>query len=146
MSVNQPTDQQLKDFIVLSVGDINGIVQGQINLIWDMYAPYAPFPPLQYLFSRRSALTLLAGQVWQQVNASVDDTSQSLSDKHKAILDMIANLDAEIQRAIDASPLVVVVSGAITATTPTTPPPGYPDANDPRYSGSPYVPYGDVEP
>jgi len=147
MSVTPPTEQEMKDFVVASVGDYNGIIAANIDLIWTMTSVYAPYPPLQTLWAMRIATQMLAGQVWQAVTAAVDDTRQSLSDMHDHLMDQLKDLDGQI--AIQ-TPLALAgqgalaVSGLMTAITPTTPPPGAPDANDPRYIGNPYLPLGVV--
>jgi hypothetical protein len=139
------TDQEQKDLIVSSVGDYNGMVAANIDSIWTMFTPYATYPPLQFLFAKRSAISLLAGQVWQAVDAGVDTVREAYSDMHKALMDQLADLDKQIALASQAAVLGAgagagAVSGAFTTTTPTTPPPDYPDANDPRYTGDPYQP------
>jgi hypothetical protein len=144
-----PTDAQIKAYIVTSVGDMNGIVAANIDLIWDLTAPYAPYPPLHELYATRAAIDLLAGQVWQLVDASVDDTRQNLSDMHAHLMDRREDLDAQIAAATPVAMAAAGMganSGQFVTVAPTVPPSGYPDANSPRYSGSPYEPYARVIP
>ena len=137
------TDAELRALIVTEVGDYNGIVAANIDLIWRLYGSFAPFDPLQYLLSKRHAVTMLAGQVWQMVNALVDDTREWLSDMHTHLMNMLKDLDAEIDAAFAQATVMMgaaVAGGTILAVTPTVPPAGAPDANSPVYLGNPYSP------
>lgn len=145
MSVTPPTDDQIKQWIVTSVGDYNGVVAANIDFIWLKNAVFAPYPPLQELYATRDALELLAGQVWQAVDAAVDDTRENLSDQYDHLKDRIRDLDGVIatQTQMTMAALGLSVShGPILTVAPVSPPAGYPDANSPRYSGSPYAPLG----
>jgi hypothetical protein len=145
MSVTPPTDAQLKQLVVDTAGDVNGIVAANIDLIWSIYAPYSPYPPLQYLYSLRASLELLAGQVWQMVDAAVDDARESLSDKYRHLRDRIDQINEDIVSATPGAMGVAglsVASGVLVTTAPSSPPSGWPDANDPRYIGWVYSFYG----
>lgn len=137
------TDAIIKSLIVTEVGDLNGVVAANIDNIWLLYASYAVYPDLRRLYATREALRLLQGQVWQRVTQATDTgVRANLSDKHKALGDRIAEITIEIAvLRKQATGSVGAVSGTLTTTEPITPPSGSQiDADDPRYSGSPYVP------
>jgi hypothetical protein len=143
MSVSPPLDPDTKAYLIAWAGDLNGVVSANIDLIWQRNAPYAPYPPLQEMYTQRESLTLLAGQVWQLVDASVDDTRQNLTDLSANLKQRLADLDRQIaaQTAMTMAALgLTTATGPLVTVVPVPPPPGYPDANSPRYSGSPYAP------
>lgn len=87
---------------------------------------------------------MLAGQVWQAVDAAVDDTRQNLSDLHKSLMGQLDALDKEIARSmleLTGMAGLGVQAGVLVTTAPMAPPPGYPDANSPALIGNPYYPY-----
>jgi|SRR5215471_537090 len=143
-----PTDDELKQLIITTVGDVNGIIAANIDLIWSFNGVYAAYPPLQFLYSTRMALDMLAGQVWQQVDAAVDDAREALSDKYKALRSRINDLDDQIAATTPAAMAATglsVAAGLLATTAPSTPPYWSRDANDPRYIGwvySVYTSYG----
>jgi len=144
MSVTPPTEDDLKQLVITTAGDYNGVVAANIDLLWSIYAGYASSPPLQFLYTLRASLDLLAGQVWQQVDAAVDDARESLSDMYKALKDRIALVNQDIEYAANAALVSgggLVVFGQLTTTAPTSPPYWWLDANDPRYIGSVYSVY-----
>jgi hypothetical protein len=144
MSAPILTDADLRALIVSEVGDYNGVVAANIDVLWSFYTPYAPFPPLQYLLAKRHATTMLAGQVWQAVDAAVDDTRQNLTDMHKALMNQLDALDKEIAASMTQLTGMAglgVQGGVLVTTAPMAPPSGYPDANSAAYLGSVYSPY-----
>jgi len=146
-----PNDAALQALIVASVGDLNGIVANNIGVIWLTYGQYEANPLLHFLWAKREALELLAGAVWQQVNLSTSGVSAAESDRHKAILAQMAEVDKQIVLRQKAGNVPMV--GQMTTTEPvpplTTPqvlPSGPPDPADKRYLGYPlsgrgYPPY-----
>jgi hypothetical protein len=135
-------DTQLKSLIISQVGDLNGVVAANIDTIWEMWAPFAVYPQLQFLYAKREATRTLQGQVWQQVTKTVGTLREQLTDRHAALGDAIADLTAEIaQVRKQAAGAQGVASGSLTTVDPVSPPAGSAlDADDPRYSGSPYAP------
>jgi len=137
-----PNDAALQALIVASVGDLNGIVANNIGVIWLTYGQYEANPLLHFLWAKREALELLAGAVWQRATKAVGPLRIDYSDRHKAILAAMAEVDKQIvlrQKAASA-PMV----GQMTTTEPippaTTPQPlpsGPPDPASIRYMGWP---------
>jgi len=147
-----PNDTALMSLITAQVGDLNGIVAANIGVIWLTYGQYAANPLLRVLWCKREALEMLAGAVWQQVNATeAGNYSLALSDRHKAILAAMAEVDKQIVLRQHAGNVPMV--GQMTTTEPvpplTTPQPlpsGPPDPASNRYLGYPlsgrgYPPY-----
>jgi hypothetical protein len=138
------SDQNLKDLIVATVGDLNGVVAANINTLWDKYARFGPvYPQLQALYAERDALRLLQGQVWQQVDKTVGPLRENLAERHRALSDRLKEMEAAILLAQRQAAAATggAVAGQIATVEPVAPPfVGTPDATDPRYSGSPYVP------
>lgn len=137
-----PNDMALQDLIVAQVGDLNSIVQTNITAIWALYGQYAANPLLRFLWVKRSCLELLAGAVWQQVATTVDGLHVDESQRHKAILAAMVEVDKQIalrQRASSASMVGQMVTTEIIPplTTPQVLPSGPPDAGAVRYMGWP---------
>jgi len=146
-----PTEIEWQLLVVATVGDLNGVVAANVAMLWRAYGQYEGNPTLHFLRTKRSALDLLAGAVWQQVTKAVGPLRIDYSDRHKALIAAMADVDKEIlaqQRGASAA-----VVGVMTATQPIMPgaampalPYGTIDRGDSRYIGDPtkgrnYPPY-----
>jgi len=137
-----PNDMALQDLIVAQVGDLNNIVRMNITAIWATYGQYQANPLLHMLWAKREALELLAGAVWQQVTKTVGTLRIEYSERHKAILAAMAEVDKQIalrQRAGSAPMVGQMVTTEIIPplTTPQVLPSGPPDPASIRYMGWP---------
>jgi len=155
MSTFAPTTSaDMQTLIILEVGDTStGSIAANFGLLWRLYLDKAQiFPRLQYLYVKRDAIRIalaaqrgdvdyaLAGDASLKAHQGIDTLNTMLKDT----TDELTLLEVKARAARSAGGAV----GAITQTTITTPPtspypvtPGpEPDANAPRYQGSPYWP------
>lgn len=129
------TDAELQALIIAQVGDdAAGTLATQVPVLWALYADQPT--ALRMLLCRRDAISIMLARVRTQVSfRALDGAAVNLSDlaKHlQAMYDQVEGQIAEAQRT-GAAPLVAERT-ATAPITPTLPP----DANDPRYRGSPY--------
>lgn len=146
-----PPDAQIQALVVADVGDLGGVVAANITTLWALYGQYEGNPILHFLYAKRAALNLLAGAVWQQVTKSVGPLRIDYSDRHKALLAAMAEVDKQIIAQQHGASAAVV--GVMTTTQPIMPgvtqpalPYGTIDRGDSRYIGDPlkgrsYPPY-----
>lgn len=92
------TAEQLRSLIVTEVGDVGGLIAGQITTLWELHAGETDLY-LHYLLTKRSAIGVLMGSVREQVNQQVESASKDLSDKLEHLQTMWENVDAEIRTA-----------------------------------------------
>lgn len=149
------TPAQVQTLVVLEVGECpdNRLSQNAAT-VWALNAGYgAIYPPLQRWYTKLNLIDLALGYYREQVNTSIDGTSMAYQQRVVSLLAMRADTvtmlgmlyaQARASRGIAVAP--------ITQTTPELPPPlqplpqswPYPDANSPRWSGSPYYGQGSV--
>lgn len=142
------TDAQRKTLLILEVGDTAGeLLAGNIDLLWEKYASYAPVSAeLRDLYVKIGLIDIALGAARQGVTFTDGDYSQSASHVAQRLLEMRkAATDALAVADADAGG-TGVTGGQLTTVTPQTPPvaplvrPYGPDALDPQYLGSPYYP------
>lgn len=142
------TASQIQAFIVLEVGDEAGVLADNLAAVWDSFADKAGAGPrLQELYAKRRCIDLVLGALRSQVDFTTD--GQDLSFKAHQRIDTLNTMRKDVQTEIARVEQFAIAAGGpavgqITTVAPITPPlpqPGpYLDANDQRYSGSPYVP------
>jgi len=142
------SDADIQGLIILEVGDEvtaawpTGVLTANIATMWASFADKALVSPrLQELYTKRRAIDAVLGIVRNQVTFNIaNDHSRNQSDKAKTLLSMRKDTQDEIARLeTQARSGRPGVAGQITTTAPITP--TYPpDANDPAYQGSPYLP------
>lgn len=136
---------------VALVGDIataaqpGGALVAIVPTVAAQYGYDAMYPGfgLELLYVQRDLIKVAMGAVWQQVQFKEADQQFNLQNKHQALAVRLANVEMEITQRWDqarASGHGASV-GVITKTAPISPPlpVPFPDANDPRYQGSPYA-------
>lgn len=136
---------------VALVGDIattanpGGALAAVVATIAGHYSFDAMYPGfgLELLYVERDLIKVAMGAVWQQVQFKEADQQFNLQNKHQALAVRLGSIETEIATRLDqarASGHGVSV-GVITKTAPIGPPlpVPFPDANDPRYAGSPYA-------
>lgn len=152
-------EAQAKALIIATVGDVDpatgqpptvpgsGILAVNIDVLWDSYAAMETVATgLQRLMVERHAYRLVLGVIRRQVDLKAGSASLARSQQAKAILEALATLDQQILALQQSYSGGVAASGAILRTAPVMPcdaalaPCGL-DANDPRYTGSPYRPF-----
>lgn len=133
------TEAQYKALIPVEVGDdAAGSVASNIDTLWTKNDDQ-PDLFTRYLTTKRDAIGLLMGRVRQMVSFhALSGASVNLSDLMKNLETMLAAVNDQI--VLQAEQLRSAALAPLTTTTPTTPPAGWPDANDPQYKGSPYTP------
>lgn len=142
------SDAQIQSLLILEVGDEvtsafpGGMLATNIAMAWASYADKALIAPrLQELYTKRRCIDLVLGVVRGQVTYQIaNDHTFNGSDKAKTLLNLRQECQTEIA-AIEARARGNRggASGMLTATAPVSPPDNQPpDANDSRYSGSPY--------
>ena len=143
------TDQALA---VALVGDIatpaqpGGALAAIVGTIAAQYGYDAAYPGfgLELLYVQRDLIKVAMGAVWQQVQFREADQQFNLQQKHQALAVRLANVEQEIAQRWDqarASGPAGASVGVIARAAPIAPPLPVPspDANDPRYQGSPYA-------
>lgn len=89
------TAAQLRTLIITEVGDVDGLIQGQIETLWTLHDETDLY--LQYVLTKRSAIDMLMGKVREQVNLTGDNGARAeLSDMLKALQTMRGNVEGEI--------------------------------------------------
>lgn len=143
------TDAQRKQLLILQVGEVAGsLLAGNIDLLWEQYAPYAPVSAdLRDLYVKLGLIDIAYGAARTGVTFTDGDYSQSASHVALRLLDLRRAVLEEIAAAAsEASGGTGVASGQLATVTPQTPPtsplvrPFGPDALDPEYVGSVYYP------
>jgi hypothetical protein len=135
---------QYQALITVEVGDVDGIVAGQISTLWLLYDSQADLY-LRYLYAKRKSIDVLMGHVREQVTRrGLNDVSADLTDKLKNLQIMYGNVDREITK-LEAKAKQVEDEVAQSGGQPVigdilapAPPAWGPDGNDPIYRGSPY--------
>jgi len=125
-----------QNLIVTTLGDINGLLAANIATLWSLHDDQLN-AAVKFLLVKRGAVDMLIGSIRDDVTFRADTLTVNLSDKLK-MLEAMKPTDVDIQRAYRVSQGAAYAAGALAATTPSTPPSGQRDANDPRYTGSPY--------
>jgi len=137
-----PSDATQQALLVTMLGDVpttaypSGILQGTIASLWALHSD-ALNAAVKFLLVKRDAVDLLIGTIRLDVTFRADTLTVNLRDKLKALLAMRPT-DADLMRAYKVSQGSGYASGTLKNTTPSVPPYVYPDANDPRYAGTPY--------
>lgn len=147
------TDAQRKQLLILQVGEVAGsLLAGNIDLLWEQYAPYAPVSAdLRDLYVKLGLIDIALGAARTGVTFTDGDYSQSASHVALRLLEMRKAVAEELAAAAsEASGGTGVASGQLTTATPQTPPsaplvrPYGPDPTDPVYLGSPFYPRSGV--
>lgn len=153
----------LQQLIVDLVGDIDpvtgdvpavpgdGIIHYHMAELWERYADKAAMSArLRELYVQRDACDLVLSVVAPEVNMSAPGASISLSSRASTYLARRNACQQEIERVESNAGLIAAETGVqtgrpvmvmISSVEPISPPsifPGAPNANDPRYTGSPY--------
>jgi hypothetical protein len=109
------------------------------------YTLDAQFPGfgLEMLSVQRDLTRVAHGWAWQQIQVTSGDVRYSYEQRAASLRQRLTQLEADIatRLAQARASCMVVSTGLMTTTAPVSPPypAPYPDANDPAYSGSPYV-------
>lgn len=128
--------------IIREVGDPNGTLDAVIAGIWAGWAVKGNLSAeLQYLYTKRSCLDIRLAEESPNTTYSVHAISWSGGQKFDHLQQMRADCHAELIRIeMNLRGQRRGASGTITKTTPESPPyPNGADANDPFYSGDPYL-------
>lgn len=143
------TDAQIQGLLILEVGDMaDNRLALNVAVIWDRYADKALiYPRLREFYVKRALIDLCLGGVRNNVSFSEPgglSIQQNLQTTN--LRAMKVECEAEIRRLEELArknrPIAV---GTLTNVEPRTPPP-FPqplnprDANDPLYTGDPYLP------
>lgn len=143
------TDDQRKTLLILEVGDTAGnLLAGNIDLLWEKYAPYAPVSAdLRDLYVKIGLFDLRIAKAQDDTTFTDGDYSQSASHVAQRLLErQKAAIDAAELLSGESASANGVTGGQLTTVTPQSPPtaplprPYGPDATDPQYLGSPYYP------
>jgi len=142
------TATQYQEIILQQVGD-TGVVERQIQTLWDMHSDKAALSTyLQFLYTRLEAILLLIGQERTDVTFSVpgDVTvrqNEKITNLRTLYDDTLSRIQTyEKRRRVSFDPVV----GYLPTTEPISPPAGMANANDTAFGGSPYRRFPRVQP
>lgn len=127
---------------------ISGVVGASMALLWDSHADKAQVAPrLRELYVERDSYDLVLGQLGALVDYTLEGESVKLSQRVTGIQKRRDAVQVEIVALqTTARTRRTPVAGLITTVAPVSPPvspemePFGPDANSPRFAGSPYLP------
>jgi hypothetical protein len=137
-----PTEAQIMALLLAQVGDPDGTLAAQWDVIWALSVGASPLAA-RILVAKLALIDVALGAASQQVNFSDGDYSQSASDRAKALLRLREATLTALETAQRGGGAAI---GTLTKTTPETPPTGPlvrphgPNALDPEFTGDPYYP------
>lgn len=134
------TPSQLQSLILAELSDPDAVLAPQLATLWALNEASGRSPFVQYLYTKRSGITLLQGSVRTRVTKSVGDLKRQDSDQMKALSDMYDATNAEIARQEQiARASGGARVGVLTTTAPEAPPDVWgPDRNASTWLGNPY--------